>query len=43
MKSTEDLRKHAGERGIAEEVLKIGMEEKSKEFVKQGAEVYGKV
>jgi hypothetical protein len=43
MKSTEDIRKYAAERGIAEEeALKKGMEEKSKEFVEKGAEVYAK-
>ncbi|MGA2139515.1 MAG: phosphomethylpyrimidine synthase ThiC [Verrucomicrobiia bacterium] len=43
MKITEDVRKYATEQGIAaEEALKKGMEEKSKEFVKQGAEVYSK-
>ena len=41
MKITEDVRKYAAEQGIAEEeALKKGMEEKSKEFVSQGAEVY---
>src|SRR3989475_819475 len=44
MKITEDVRKYAAEQGIAEEeALKKGMEAKSKEFVEQGAEVYGKV
>jgi phosphomethylpyrimidine synthase len=44
MKITEDVRKYAAEQGIAEEeALKKGMEEKSKEFVEKGAEVYGKV
>ncbi|HEY0549115.1 MAG TPA: phosphomethylpyrimidine synthase ThiC [Verrucomicrobiae bacterium] len=43
MKITEDVRKYAAEQGIAEEeALKKGMEEKSKEFVEQGAEVYAK-
>ncbi|HEU5124222.1 MAG TPA: phosphomethylpyrimidine synthase ThiC [Verrucomicrobiae bacterium] len=43
MKITEDVRKYAAEQGIAEdEALKKGMEEKSKEFVEKGAEVYGK-
>jgi phosphomethylpyrimidine synthase len=43
MKITEDVRKYAAEQGIAEEeALKKGMEEKSREFVKQGAEVYAK-
>ena len=44
MKITEDVRKYAAEQGIAEEeALKRGMEEKSKEFVEKGAEVYAKV
>ncbi len=43
MKITEDVRKYAAEQGIAEEeALKKGMEEKSKEFVEKGAEVYAK-
>jgi phosphomethylpyrimidine synthase len=43
MKITEDVRKYAAEQGIAEEeALKKGMEEKSKEFVGKGAEVYAK-
>src|ERR1019366_5327304 len=43
MKITEDMRKYAAEQGIAEEeALKKGMEEKSKEFVEKGAEVYAK-
>ncbi|RBP45859.1 hydroxymethylpyrimidine synthase [Roseimicrobium gellanilyticum] len=41
MKITEDVRKYAAEQAISEEeALKKGMEEKSKEFVEQGAEVY---
>ena len=44
MKPAEDVRKYAAEQGIAEEeALKRGMEEKSKEFVEKGAEVYAKV
>jgi hypothetical protein len=44
MKIAEDVRKYAAEQGIAEEeALKKGMEEKSKEFVEKGAEVYAKV
>ena len=40
----QDVRKYAAEQGIAEkEVLKKGMEEKPKEFVEKGAEVYAKV
>ena len=43
MKITEDVRKYAAEQGLAEEeALKQGMEEKSKEFVANGAEVYSK-
>jgi phosphomethylpyrimidine synthase len=43
MKITEDVRKYAAEQGIAEEeALKRGMEEKSKEFVEKGAEVYSR-
>jgi len=43
MKISEDVRKYAAEHGIAEEeVLKKGMEEKSKEFVEKGAEIYAK-
>jgi phosphomethylpyrimidine synthase len=43
MKITEDVRKYAAEQGIAEEeALKKGMEEKSKEFVEKGAELYAK-
>ena len=41
MKITEDVRKYAAEQGVSEEeALKKGMEEKSKEFVEKGAEVY---
>jgi phosphomethylpyrimidine synthase len=43
MKITEDVRKYAAEPGVSEEeALKHGMEEKSKEFVEKGAEVYAK-
>ena len=43
MKITEDVRKFAAEQGItADEALKKGMAEKSKEFVEKGAEVYAK-
>jgi len=43
MKITEDVRKYAAEQGIAEgEALKKGMEDKSREFVEKGAEVYTK-
>ena len=44
MKITEDVRKYAAEQAIPEdEAFKKGMEEKSKEFVENGAEVYAKV
>lgn len=40
---TEDVRKYAAEQSIAEqEALQKGMEEKSREFVEKGAEVYAK-
>ena len=43
MKITEDVRKYAKELGVKEEeALAKGMEEKSKEFVESGAEVYVK-
>lgn len=43
MKITEDVRKYAAEQSIAEEeALKKGMEEKLKEFVDKGAELYAK-
>ncbi len=41
MKITEDVRKYAAEQAISEEeALQAGMEQKSKEFVESGAEVY---
>ncbi|MGD1020301.1 MAG: phosphomethylpyrimidine synthase ThiC [Verrucomicrobiia bacterium] len=44
MKITEDVRKYAEEQGIAEsEALKKGMEEKSTEFKRTGAEIYQKM
>jgi phosphomethylpyrimidine synthase len=43
MKITEDVRKYAAEQGVAEQdALKRGLDEKAKEFVKKGAEVYTK-
>jgi len=43
MKITEDVRKYAAEQGLAEEAaLKAGLEEKAREFVDKGAEVYAK-
>jgi phosphomethylpyrimidine synthase len=44
MKITQDVRDFAAKQGISEnEALEKGMEVKSVEFVKQGAEVYRKV
>ena len=41
MKITDDVRKYAAEKGLdTESALAQGMEEKSQEFVQQGAEVY---
>ncbi len=41
MKITEDVRKYAAEQGLAEEeALEAGMEEKAREFVESGAEVF---
>ena len=43
MKITEDVRKYAAEQGISEpEALQKGMEEKSGEFTRSGAELYAK-
>jgi len=43
MKTTEDARKYVAEQGTAEEqALKCGTDEKSKEFVEKGADVYSK-
>jgi phosphomethylpyrimidine synthase len=43
MKITEDVRKYAEEQKISEqEALAKGMEEKSREFIEKGAEVYAK-
>jgi hypothetical protein len=43
VKITEDVRKFAAEQGVSDlEVLMKGMEEKSSEFAKQGADVYAK-
>jgi len=44
MKITEEVRKYAVEQGVSEEeALERGMEEKSKEFVEKGAELYAKL
>ena len=43
MKITQDVRDYAAKQGVDEQAaLKKGMEEKSAEFVKQGAEIYSK-
>jgi phosphomethylpyrimidine synthase len=43
MRISEDVRRYAAEKGIdEEEALKAGMNEKSKEFAEQGAEIYTK-
>ncbi len=43
MKITVDVRKYAVQQGLTEEeALKKGLEEKSKEFMEIGAEVYAK-
>jgi phosphomethylpyrimidine synthase len=43
MKITEDVRKYAAEHGLSDsEAIESGMEEKRKEFLEQGAEVYAK-
>jgi phosphomethylpyrimidine synthase len=43
VKITEDVRKYAAEQGLAEsEALEAGMQEKTKEFLEKGAEVYAK-
>ena len=44
MKITQDVREYAAAQGIAEaDALEKGMEVKSIEFIKAGAEVYSKV
>jgi len=42
MKISEDVRQYAKEQGFeqAEDALQAGMEEKAKEFVESGAEIY---
>jgi phosphomethylpyrimidine synthase len=43
MKITEDVRKYAAEQGVGEqEAIQRGLDEKAKEFVKKGSEVYTK-
>jgi len=44
MKITEDVRQYAAEQGVTEEeALRKGMDEKAREFVKKGAELYTQV
>ena len=43
MKITEDVRKYAAEHGLtSEQAIESGMQEKRKEFLEKGAEVYVK-
>jgi phosphomethylpyrimidine synthase len=43
MRITEDIRKYAAEHGLTNaEAIESGMEEKRKEFLEKGAEVYAK-
>nr|WP_276607573.1 hypothetical protein [Limisphaera ngatamarikiensis] len=43
MKITEDVRRYAAEHGLSEhEALQKGMEEKSRQFVEKGGELYAK-
>ncbi|HYR78459.1 MAG TPA: hypothetical protein VEO55_00550 [Candidatus Dormibacteraeota bacterium] len=43
MRITEDVRKYAAEQKLSEEqALQAGMEQKAKEFVETGAEIYSK-
>ena len=40
---TEDVRKYAAERGVSEETaLEVGLQDKAKEFVQIGWEIYAK-
>ncbi len=44
MKISQDVRNYAAEKGIAdEEALKIGMDEKSQEFLNKGAAIYHEI
>jgi len=44
MKISQDVRDYAAKKGISDtEALEKGMEEKSIEFIKKGAEVYQKI
>ena len=43
MRITEDVRKYAIEHGLTDtEAIETGLQEKRKEFLEQGAEVYAK-
>ena len=43
VKITEDVRKYAAQHGLSEsEAIESGMQEKRKEFLKKGAEIYAK-
>jgi len=43
MRITEDVRKYAAERGLTDtEAIESGMQEKRKEFLEKGSEVYAK-
>ncbi len=43
MRITEDVRKYAAEHGLAEtEAIDSGMQEKRKEFLEKGSEIYAK-
>ena len=43
MKITEDVRKYAAEQTVTDDMaLERGMEEKSREFIEAGAELYAK-
>jgi len=44
MKISQDVREYAAEKGLQEEeALKVGMEEKSEQFLQEGADIYHKV
>jgi phosphomethylpyrimidine synthase len=43
MKITEDVRKYAAEQKLSEEeAVRAGMEQKAKEFLEKGSEIYAK-
>ena len=44
MKISQDVREYAAEKGLdEEEALKKGMDEKSEQFLKEGADIYHKL